>query len=91
METLDMGYIDSSDGKKWAKMYPAHYQTVIATKTEEPKRVPDVKGMGLRDALYLMESRDIQVLAKGSGKVTQQSIAPGTAIGKNQKLILELN
>ena len=91
MQTLDMGYVDSSDGKKWAKMYPAHYQTVIATKTEEPKRVPDVKGMGLRDALYLMESRDIQVLAKGSGKVTQQSIAPGTAIGKNQKLILELN
>ncbi len=91
MQTLDMRYIDSSDGKKWGKMYSAHYQTVIATKTEEPKRVPDVKGMGLRDALYLMESRDIQVLAKGSGKVTQQSIAAGTAIGKNQKLILELN
>ncbi len=91
LQTLDMPYVDSSAGKEWGKMYPAHYQTVIATKTEEAKRVPDVKGMGLRDALYLMESGNIHVLAKGSGKVTRQSIPPGTAIGKNQKLTLELN
>ncbi len=91
LQTLDMPYIDSSAGKEWGKMYPAHDQTVITTKTEESKRVPDVKGMGLRDALFLMESQDIHVLAKGSGKVTRQSIAPGTAIGKNQKLTLELN
>jgi cell division protein FtsI (penicillin-binding protein 3) len=93
LQTLDMPYLDSSEGKKWGRMFPVNQQPVIATATnmQDAKRVPDVKGMGLKDALYLMESRNIQVLARGTGKVSQQSIPPGTAIEKNQKLVLELN
>lgn len=42
--------------------------------------VPDVRGMSLKDALYLLENQGMLVSAKGAGKVTTQSIAPGTAI-----------
>ena len=31
--------------------------------------MPDVKGMGLKDALYLLENINIKVIMKGKGKV----------------------
>lgn len=39
--------------------------------------VPDLAGLPLRDALYLLENRGYRVTFKGSGKVVEQSIAPG--------------
>lgn len=53
--------------------------------------VPDVKGMGLKDALYLLENAGLRVVIKGAGKVTSQSVPGGTAIGKEQTIIIELS
>ena len=89
--TLLIPYSDSSGDKKWAGIYRENNRPVMKAKNEEPKHIPDVKGMGLKDALYLLESRNILVSTRGTGKVKQQSIAPGTLIAKNQKLILDLN
>jgi cell division protein FtsI (penicillin-binding protein 3) len=91
LKGLNMPFTDSSAGKSWAGLYPVNNRPVIAIKAEESNRVPDVKGMGLKDALYLLESRFIQVVAKGAGKVKSQSIPPGSAIEKNQKMTIELN
>ncbi len=91
MYSLHIPYADSSRDKKWSGIYGEKDQPLIKAKNEEAHRVPDVKGMGLKDALYLLESSKFQVVTKGSGKVKQQSIAPGTLVSKNQKLILELN
>ncbi len=41
-------------------------------------RVPDVRGLTLRDALFLLENRGFRVLVEGRGKVKEQSVAPGT-------------
>ena len=54
-------------------------------------RMPDLRGMGLKDAIYLLESMSLKVAAKGKGKIRQQSIDPGTGISKNQKVTIELN
>lgn len=43
-----------------------------------PDQVPDVRGLSLRDALFLLENRGFRVLAEGRGKVKEQSLAPGT-------------
>jgi cell division protein FtsI (penicillin-binding protein 3) len=91
LNNLAMGYADSSSDKKWAGVHRGQGQPELLAKNEEPKLVPDVKGMGLKDALYLLESRDIHVVTRGSGKVKQQSIVPGTLVSKNQNLILDLN
>jgi len=40
--------------------------------------VPDVCGMGMRDATYLLEKHGYKVRANGAGLVKQQSIKPGT-------------
>lgn len=44
--------------------------------------VPDVTGMGARDAIYNMESRGIKTQITGRGKVVKQSLVPGTVIKK---------
>ncbi|MBP9986442.1 MAG: hypothetical protein KBT44_00770, partial [Bacteroidales bacterium] len=39
------------------------------TQTDSTGRVPDVRGMGLRDATYLLESQGFKVKSSGCGKI----------------------
>ena len=50
--------------------------------------VPDVTGMGAKDAVYLLESRRVKARIKGRGKVKSQSIHAGTAV--KQGMVCEL-
>jgi len=43
----------------------------------DKKKVPDVVGMGLEDALYLIEQTGMRARVKGYGTVAKQSISPG--------------
>lgn len=54
-------------------------------------QVPNVKGMGLKDAIYLLESKGLKVQVSGVGKVNTQSILPGTLITKGNIIILTLS
>ncbi len=53
--------------------------------------MPDVTGLGLKDAVYMLESSGIQVQVRGKGKVQGQSIPAGTEIEKGQTIILQLS
>ena len=53
--------------------------------------VPDVKGMGLKDAVYLLETCGLNVEIQGKGKVQSQSIIAGTSITKGQRIIIQLS
>jgi cell division protein FtsI (penicillin-binding protein 3) len=53
--------------------------------------VPDVVGMGLKDALFLLESRGMKVEFKGRGNVKGQSIDAGSKISKGQKITIQLS
>lgn len=54
--------------------------------------VPDVTGMGARDAVMQLETRGIKVRLQGRGKVVNQSLAAGSRINKGDlcTLCLEL-
>ena len=54
--------------------------TVSTRNVGDRKRVPSVVGMGLKDALYLLENRGLRVAFSGYGKVTAQSLNPGQAV-----------
>lgn len=56
----------------------------------EAKIVPDVIGMGARDAVYILESRGVKVRLSGRGKVTQQSLPAGHIIKKGEVCSLKL-
>lgn len=52
--------------------------------------VPDVTGMGARDAVYALERRGVKVKIYGRGKVTHQSLPPGHRIRKGDRCTLKL-
>ncbi|GAB3985774.1 penicillin-binding protein [Spirosoma daeguense] len=64
------GWVESSQGGRW-KSRP--------TRSSE---VPDVRGLTLRDAVYLLENRGFRVSVEGRGKVKEQSVSPGVGIAK---------
>ncbi|MBS1773513.1 MAG: transpeptidase family protein [Bacteroidetes bacterium] len=53
--------------------------------------VPDVSGLGLKDAVYMLEKEGMKVTVRGRGKVQMQSVAPGTKIFKGQSILLQLS
>lgn len=53
--------------------------------------VPDVRGMGLQDALYLLENSGLKVTISGYGTVRNQSIPPGTRTKKYSTIRIELS
>lgn len=55
-----------------------------------PRTVPDVTGMGARDAVFLLEKRGLIVRLYGRGRVTKQSIEPGKPARKGQICELHL-
>jgi cell division protein FtsI (penicillin-binding protein 3) len=52
--------------------------------------VPDVRGMGARDALYLLEEAGLRVHLSGAGRVVSQSITPGSRLVKGVTIALTL-
>ena len=52
--------------------------------------VPDVLGMGLKDALYAVGNSGLKVHVKGSGKVIKQSIDAGELVARGAFILLEL-
>ena len=53
-------------------------------------RMPDVRGMGLKDALFLLESRGLRVRFSGQGAVVQQSPAAGTRVSSGMTVSIAL-
>jgi cell division protein FtsI (penicillin-binding protein 3) len=52
--------------------------------------VPDVSGMGARDAVYMLETRGLKVRVNGRGKVTKQSLPIGHKVVKGEVIQLDL-
>ncbi|HET8573453.1 MAG TPA: penicillin-binding protein [Edaphocola sp.] len=53
--------------------------------------IPDLRGLGLKDALDILEQENIQVNVSGSGRVAEQSIPAGSKIKKGQTIHLILS
>ena len=58
---------------------------------KEIRRIPDLRGMSGMDAIALLENLGLRVVIKGNGKVTEQSVKPGTPINRTRKIELKLS
>jgi cell division protein FtsI (penicillin-binding protein 3) len=56
----------------------------------EANVVPNVVGMTMRDAVYILENKGFKVLFTGKGKVKQQSVLAGTKFTKGERILLRL-
>ena len=90
MAGLNMKYSDSSGKSEYNTVAEMNYQPVMKSK-DITHNMPDVKGMGLKDVLFLLENRHVKVFAKGKGKVYAQSVSAGSPLSKGQTVVVELN
>ncbi len=80
-----------ADNNRWIQgSTAAEGKTKWATRSVDKAQVPDLRGMSLRDALFIMENKGFRVGFKGSGKVVTQSLAPGTSIEGAKRIMLGL-
>lgn len=85
IKTTDLVYDDpwvvaaQQDGKLTIK--PADFKKGV---------VPDVRGMKVKDAVFLLENKGLQTRISGRGFVRKQSIKPGTKLSKGQVINLQL-
>lgn len=74
----------------WVTAKATENKVVLTDRTVRKGLVPNVVGMGAKDAIYLLEKAGLQVNLSGMGKVEKQSIPPGREIVKGQTIGLSL-
>ena len=52
--------------------------------------IPNVKGMGVTDAIYLLEKSGLRVSLRGFGKVKSQSLRAGDPMRRGQNIVITL-
>ncbi|MGB4901883.1 MAG: penicillin-binding protein [Saprospiraceae bacterium] len=65
---------------EWGIVQPDENRLELSGTNADSGQIPDVRGMGLRDALFILENKGIRVKLLGHGRVKRQSIAPGTKV-----------
>ena len=75
---------------QWGRIY----NTINSTELKETKLnkslVPNVRGMGAKDAVFLLEESGLRVRLSGYGRVVSQNIQPGAVLHKGQTITLTL-
>jgi cell division protein FtsI (penicillin-binding protein 3) len=88
---LDLSYLPESDLGDWTMIEAERGDSLMLRSRSIPDKViPSVVGMGLKDAIYLLENRGCKVRVEGLGKVRRQSIAPGTRADRGRTCVLFL-
>ena len=78
----------SNEDSKWAKAQIANHGIAWKKLNDKKEVVPDVRGMTLKDALYILENKSLKVNYEGFGRVKEQSLLPGTST--NRASIIEI-
>jgi cell division protein FtsI (penicillin-binding protein 3) len=91
LNTLNVAFVDSGSNQRLSSVYGNGARRVVAPRLLAKNVMPDVKGLGLKDALYLLEGLKLKVIARGKGKVSSQSVEAGRPTAKGATVIIELS
>lgn len=75
----------------WSSAVPSGDTIRLSERQFIDNLVPDVVGMSLGNALYVLENSGLQVRFAGRGTVKSQSIRPGVRIVRGSQIFIELN
>ena len=93
--SLNLTYSDSGTSGFWRSIQIKNNSRILNTPlistSTSGSVTPNVVGMGLKDAVYLLENMGLKVTATGRGRVMNQSLAAGTNFNKTQNIALILN
>lgn len=89
---LSMRYTDSTGrADEWSDIHAVNAHMALNKKEIPDNAMPQLKGMGLKDVVYLCENMGLKVNVKGKGRVVSQSVQAGQTVVKGQQVTIELN
>jgi len=91
LRTLDIPYNDNSKEFPWVATSRVEENIQLNKRSITPNLVPDVSGMCLKDALYLLENLGIRVSVHGRGFVRSQSLLPGTRASSGETMSIQMS
>jgi cell division protein FtsI (penicillin-binding protein 3) len=91
MGKLKMGFRDSASNAAYVAVKGEVRDLVITAKSTPLNLMPELNGMGLKDAVYVCENMGLKLNIRGKGKVMAQSITAGLPVVKGQLVEVELN
>ena len=91
VQEFDIPCSDTGITSDWVLTY--NHDSIIEFRNRiisDNNTIPNVKGMGLKDALFILENKGLKVKISGYGTVRQQWPKPGTVFRKGDKVKIEL-
>lgn len=92
LSKLEQQYIKPHEGGEWVRTKTSG-ETINMTAYDINAKgiMPNVVGMGIKDAVYILENEGLIVSVRGAGKVKSQSIEAGSRFQNGSRVFLELN
>jgi len=87
---LKLPYSNQGHHSEWIQVKQDSAQLEVQPLEVKAQVVPNVKGMGARDAVYLLEKSGLRVSLSGAGKVVAQSFPPGSKLTKGTTINISL-
>ncbi len=84
-------YKESIENSNWLMASADDSTLYIKDKYIATNRIPDVRGLGLRDAIFILENAGLLVKVYGTGKVKKQSLPVGQGFSKGERIVIELS
>ncbi len=88
---LNLQNVQGNPGSQMASVSVSDSLIVIDSNEIPAGKVPNVKGMGASNAIFLMENAGLKVIINGVGKVKQQSLTAGSNCRAGQTVRLTLS
>ncbi len=87
---MKIPFENAPEAGDWSRSADEGHEVAFETCEVEDGRVPDLTGMGARDAVFAIESRGMKARVRGFGKVKSQSLAAGAPVVQGRTVTLEL-
>ena len=89
LNKLNIHFEDNSK-EKWTNAQLSENRLALKPQQITDNTVPNVVGMGAKDAVYALENTGLQVNLLGRGEVYAQSLSAGTAVFRGQEITIQL-
>lgn len=91
LDELDIPFEKADKKADWVTSERDSVKVELKKLNVSKKTVPNVVGMGLKDALFLLENTGLRVKFQGRGSVRSQSIQAGTKVAPGSTVFLEMS
>ncbi len=89
-EDIKINIKDTDVDSEWLSTKAREYDILLRPKKIPKGLVPDVRGMGAKDAVCVLENAGLKVNVRGAGRVSSQSLTPGGKFRKGQTITLRM-